>query len=243
MMIFLLFCFCDSLSTEFTIVYDKSGEGRPFLAPEGDDFRYKIGKSLCHNEGGMSAYAGVRGMLTDGDCAVLYHLASFVAMQWKANASPKDDLFRYVETGSYQGLSAHIVATSLKSSIGLLNSVIYSHDLFDEFIPSKESSVIERRGIWTNFMDGVEGRLRKFYSNVQRNGFEKMIIPVSGPSARTLKIHSNESIHLIFIDGDHSYEGTEGLYLGFILPSSSRHSLLNPLPAHPVSQSQELSLI
>jgi hypothetical protein len=201
----LLCCLCDSFSSKFNVVYDNSNEGKPYLSPEGGDSRYEIGRSLCHNENGMAAYAGVRGMLTDGDCAALYHLASYVGMKWK-RVTPNEDLFRYVETGSYQGLSAHIVATSLKSSIGLLNSVIYSHDLF-EFIPSKESSIIEQTGLWTDFMEGSESRLQKFYSNVQRNGFEKTIIPVSGPSSRTLKIHPNNSIHLIFIDGDHTYEG------------------------------------
>jgi hypothetical protein len=235
-----------SFETEFNVVYEEGEEGKPFLFPMGDTARYEIGLKLCKNVNGMGTYAGVRGMLTDGDCAALYHLSSYLAIQWmsvmneRASKSPHR-IFRYVETGAYQGLSAVVVATSLESSIGLMNSAIYSHDLFDEFIPNKEVSIIESQGFWDKHMDGAETRLQKFYSNVYRNGFEKTIIPISGPSGRSMKIHSNESAQLVFIDGDHTYEGHEPLLI--LLPLTSHLSVsvsvsfslclsLSPLSSH-----------
>jgi hypothetical protein len=218
-----------SYESQFNVVYDDSDEGKPLLTPSGDEARYEIGLKLCKNVNGMGAYAGVRGMLTDGDCAALYHLAAHHSIRWiqeqhsSNSRSSGREVFRYVETGAYQGLSAHVVATSLENSIGLMNSVIYSHDLFDEFIPDPEISIIESEGLWDKHMDDSQSRLQKFYSNVYRNGFEKTIIPISGPSGRSLKIHPDESAHLIFVDGDHTYEGVYSLFV-------TSFCSLSPLP-------------
>lgn len=195
-LIFFKIFFC--IDSKFRQIYDESPEGRPYLYPSGNEASYLIGLSLCQNVEGMGVYLQVRGMLTDGDCATLYYMATFLSMSWRINNpvnknnngnsqnnnnnhnNNNQKRFKYVETGSYQGLSAHIVATALASSIGDIDSIIYSHDLFDETIPDKDVSIIENTGLWERFMDDSESRLEKFYSNVQRNGYEKMIIPISG---------------------------------------------------------------
>lgn len=194
---------------QFRHIIDDSPEGQPHIFPsEGGQHLFNYGRSLCENRDGMGYYSGVRGMLTDGCCGALYLFVALLADKWKSSLLPPSDLFRYVETGSYQGLSAHIIALSLKNSVGISNAVIYCHDLFDVYIPDKSYSIIEHSGLWDNFMDGAEGRLEKFYSNVRRNNLEKTILPISGPSGKTLKIHPNESVHMVYIDGDHTYQGS-----------------------------------
>ncbi len=168
------------------------------------------GALLCSNrEGWITNYNGVLGMLTGGDCGALYHMASFLSRNWRINNQNMNEknVFRYVETGAYQGLSAHVVGTALKNSIGSSNAIIYSHDLFDEYIPPKDVSIIESSGLWDRYLGQEETRLEKFHSNVRRNGLEKIVVPISGPSSRTLRIHPNNSVHFVFIDGDHTYQG------------------------------------
>ena len=53
----------------------------------------------------------------------------------------------------------------------------------------------------------VSNYFYEFYNNVKNNKLENRIIPIRGNSAYTLGIHSDNSIDLAFIDGDHSYEG------------------------------------
>jgi predicted O-methyltransferase YrrM len=101
------------------------------------------------------------------------------------------DNARYVETGSYLGCSATIVALSS-------NATVWAHD------------------IWTNDWSELKGTIPppetenyflKFYEGVLNNKLENRIIPIRGNSAETLLIHPLNSIDLAFIDGDHSYKG------------------------------------
>lgn len=138
--------------------------------------------------------------------------------------------FKYVETGSYMGLSAHIITASvLDSGVPILS---YCHDLFNEAITE----------IWQ--LTGLYGRtnLQRFYDNVKRNNFAGNIIPIignllftstskllaytltpsysistyindPGESWKTLNIHEDNSVDLVFIDGDHTYEGSEHCFM------------------------------
>lgn len=73
----------------------------------------------------------------------------------------------YVESGSYLGLSAHIVtATALGEGVPVL---AYAHDLFDT----------STTDLWDH-ASADKTNLQHFYSNVRRNGFEHNIIPVIG---------------------------------------------------------------
>ena len=115
------------------------------------------------------------------------------------------------------GLSAHIVTSSVLSKD--VPVITYCHDLFD-------SAVTE---IWE--LTGLPGRsnLQRFYDNVRRNNYTSNIIPIigrnvattvferknflfvhqpySGESWKTLNIHDDNSVDMVFIDGDHTYEG------------------------------------
>lgn len=97
---------------------------------------------------------------------------------------------RYVETGSYLGCSALIIAL-------FSNATVWAHDL------------------WTNDWSELRGSpppevkdyFYKFYSAVKTNKLENRIIPIRGNSAYTIGIHDDKSINLAFVDGDHSYDG------------------------------------
>ena len=83
-------------------------------------------------------------------------------------AEPSASSFVYVETGSYMGLSSHIVTASVLE-LGL-RVLAYAHDQFD-------SSTTE---IWQTTMMQEKSNLQIFYDNVRRNHFESNIIPIIG---------------------------------------------------------------
>jgi predicted O-methyltransferase YrrM len=97
---------------------------------------------------------------------------------------------RYVETGSYLGCSALIVA--LHSS-----ATVWAHDLWT-------TDWSELRGAPP---PEVQDYFYVFYTGVKANKLENRIIPIRGRSAYTVGIHDDKSIDLAFIDGDHSFEG------------------------------------
>ncbi len=97
---------------------------------------------------------------------------------------------RYIETGSYLGCSAMIVA--LHSS-----ATVWAHDIWtSEWSELKGSPPPE-----------VSDYFYVFYSAVKANGLENRIIPIRGKSGYTVGIHDNNSVNLAFIDGDHTYDG------------------------------------
>ena len=115
---------------------------------------------------------------------------------WKYNPMKnKADFFVYVETGSYLGLSSHIVASSAQEERVPL--IVYAHDIFDN--SETELWMFTERNNKTN--------LQRFYDNVRDNGLQRIIIPIAGYSQITLRMHPSESVDMIFVDGDHTYEG------------------------------------
>lgn len=140
---------------------------------------YKDGMSLCQrNNRGMSSYAGTEGSLADGDCAALYY---FALMQIFEASKKARNTFKYIETGSFQGLSAHVISTAIIGA-SLINGIVYSHDLFDEVMPSGNSDDAEF--LWEESDKTKEmTRLQLFYSHVKRNGLEGRVIPIAGTNS------------------------------------------------------------
>lgn len=97
---------------------------------------------------------------------------------------------KYLETGSYLGCSALLVA--LHS-----NATVYAHDIWvTDWSELKGCPPPE-----------VKDYFYEFYNSVKKNNMENRIVPVRGNSAYTVGIHDDCSIDLAFIDGDHSFEG------------------------------------
>lgn len=122
---------------------------------------------------------GTRGTLNMYDAKTLVEHAK----KLKPNA-------RYLETGSYLGCSALLIA--LHSS-----ATIWAHDMW----------VTDWNELKGNPPPYVKDYFYEFYNGVKKNNMENRIIPVRGNSVYTVGIHDDESIDLAFIDGDHSFEG------------------------------------
>lgn len=137
----------------------------------------------------------LEGTEIDGICYTLVNgvkgtLNGFDAFTLIEHANEIPNGGRYVETGSYLGCSALIVA--LHSS-----ATVWAHDLWT-------TDWSELRGAPP---PEVQDYFYVFYSGVKANKLENRIIPIRGKSAYTVGIHDDRSIDLAFIDGDHSYEG------------------------------------
>jgi hypothetical protein len=142
--------------------------------PGGNIDVYYVGKDLCIlDSSGMTTYNGTQGMLANGDCGALFYMAF---MQSYSGYNSGRGEFKYVETGSFQGLSAHIVAEVIRTTS--LSGIIYSHDLFDEPLPVGNSDDAE--SLWQQDTNANNNRLGAFYSNVLRNGLQHIIIPIPG---------------------------------------------------------------
>jgi hypothetical protein len=151
--------------------------------------------------------------------AVCCTLPQRASQNWLADREDGSDRrhFIYVETGSYLGLSSHVVtATVVNEGVPIVS---YAHDLFDS----------SSTDLWSHVMNNPT-HLHTFYSNVRRNGYEQNIIPIigskrslrvyvgfsvtasllvsTGQSHETMAMHLDGSVDMVFIDGDHTYEGT-----------------------------------
>lgn len=94
-----------------------------------------------------------------------------MAAKWKAgkeSGAHNEPYFKYVETGSYMGLSAHIITSSvLKMGVPMLT---YCHDLFNDAVTE----------IWQQTGLHDKTNLQRFYDNVKRNNYIGNIIPIIG---------------------------------------------------------------
>jgi hypothetical protein len=127
---------------------------------------------------------GVSGTLNPMDSLIL-----------KVHAQNIEQGGKYIETGSYLGCSAILVALNS-------NATVWAHDIWvsewSELAPTGRPP------------PEVRDYFFKFYSAVKSNNLVNRVIPIRGNSVYTIGIHDDESIDLAFIDGDHSYEGCLG---------------------------------
>lgn len=178
---------------------------------------YQLGLEICDKDAPFgSEYRGIQGALTYGCCAALFYLSTVLAHReiLKGNVQkftdvwdPYDKGFVYIETGSFLGLSSHVVAAGLRyaGSPGL----IYCHDLWDDGTNVTSLADDGQSSIWDSdllYDKGEVSRFARFYRNVVRENLQHFIIPIQGNSLQTLRIHPDESAHMIFVDGSHTYE-------------------------------------
>jgi len=135
-------------------------------------------------ENGMAftTFNGVRGTLSRADVGVLIGTT-----QTLKNGA------KYLETGSYLGCSALIVAWHSKATV-------YAHDIW----------VTDWSELKGNPPPQVDDYFYKFYKMVLDNKMDNQIVPIRGNSTYTVGIHEDQSIDVAFVDGDHSYEGCYG---------------------------------
>jgi len=132
------------------------------------------------SEGYMYAYyKNIKGFLNRADCENLIS---------HAKALPEGA--KYLETGTFMGVSAHLVAQNS-------NATVWCHDIW-----ALSSNIVPEECPSECFFE--------FYKCVSDNSLQNRIIPITGNSLKTVSIHSDRSIDLAFVDGDHFYPGALG---------------------------------
>lgn len=127
-------------------------------------------------------------------------------------ASPDDVLHLYrsvarlssqeptiVEIGSFSGLSACIFSHSLRKHG--LRGRIYCVDLWDTYVEMNPSA---RE---TGFFAYKSGQLRQLFDHYIHAAGATEVTPICEDSARAWQNFTDGSVDLLFVDGDHSYEG------------------------------------
>lgn len=132
----------------------------------------------------MISINGVQGYLIEGDVQYLWNLGQ----QLPVNGS-------YLEIGSWMGLSSIIIANSLLAKLNL-GSRIYCVDTWRGSEEHQDLAVIKENQLFDVFRQ-----------NVQASGLASLIHPQRGPSIEIAKFFDDQSLDIVFIDGDHSFEG------------------------------------
>lgn len=127
---------------------------------------------------------GVRGWLLLEDISFLKGLARDLPIKGS-----------YLEVGSWLGLSAITFAKQLKSS-GNNKASIYCVDTWEGSSEHQNVSEIRQGVLFEKFLD-----------NVRRLECDDIIMPLKGKSVDIARIWNREKLDMVFVDGDHSYEG------------------------------------
>ncbi len=133
---------------------------------------------------GLVEVNGVRGFLTPGDMALLSNCA---------RAVPRDGAI--VEIGSFMGLSTILMAAALISSENA-GARIYCIDTWEG---SPEHQVLPE-------VSGMQ-MFDVFQRNIDRAEVSSLIHPIQAMSTEVAGRFALESIDLLFVDGDHTFEG------------------------------------
>lgn len=136
----------------------------------------------------LESVYGTKGALTYIDYLALTSFA-------KSKCNDNGEILRYIEVGSYLGMSATIIGKTCP------NSLIFCHDIFPGSINELSNQSIPPP-------NQVQNMFHTFWNGIKRNKLEINITPMRGESKETLLLHDDNSFDLAFIDGDHSYEGT-----------------------------------
>lgn len=132
----------------------------------------------------MMELHGVRGFLTPGDISFLFNLAT--------ELPPSG---RYLEVGSWQGLSSIIVANGLIANLNF-QARIFCVDTWRGSPEHQDLPEVQEDRLYALFLENTR--------NAQVDSF---IEPVRGESHQVAEQWTGPSLDTIFIDGDHSAEG------------------------------------
>lgn len=135
---------------------------------------------------------GQRLLDVDGVRGFLFHAElSFIASM--AHKLPRGG--KYLEIGSFMGLSA-IVATTTLLRTGNTEAKVYCVDTWGGSVEHKDLDVIKDDNLFKTFKD-----------NIARLKYEPWITACRGRSVDVVAQFEDKSLDLIFVDGDHTYEG------------------------------------
>ncbi|MHA1216851.1 MAG: exostosin domain-containing protein, partial [Candidatus Thorarchaeota archaeon] len=127
---------------------------------------------------------GIEGHLLPGDVKFLYE---------RAKSLPQNGTI--VEIGSFMGLSAVVMAKGLAAS-GNQGARIYCVDTWEGSPVHQQWRVVKEGKLFDVFMQ-----------NIRKAGVSSYIHPLPGRSVERAVDFADHSVDLLFVDGDHSYEG------------------------------------
>ena len=127
---------------------------------------------------------GVQGYLIEGDVSFLWDLGQRL---------PRNGA--YLEIGSWLGLSSIIVANSLLAKLNF-GAKIYCVDTWLGSEEHQQMAIIKEDRLYENFL-----------SNIEKSGVSGFISPIRGKSVEIAARFPDNSLDVLFIDGDHSFEG------------------------------------
>ncbi|MGA2025789.1 MAG: class I SAM-dependent methyltransferase [Syntrophobacteraceae bacterium] len=133
---------------------------------------------------GLIEINGTQGFLQRGDMELLPHFVSRLPLGVKI-----------AEIGSFLGLSALIMAKTLYAQ-GNYGAKIFCIDNWQGSIEHQSIRAVK------------DGQLFDiFEKNVDESGLRTFIVPIKSDSAAAAQGFDDRSLDMIFIDGDHSFEG------------------------------------
>jgi predicted O-methyltransferase YrrM len=135
-------------------------------------------------ESGLIEIDGVRGLLMPRDIEVLCHYAARLPRRAQV-----------VEIGSFMGLSALVMAKTLYFRQNYTTR-IFCVDTWEGSIEHKEMDVVRKGELFDIFK-----------RNIEESGLAAFFIPIRKASVTASKDFQDLSLDLVFVDGDHTFEG------------------------------------
>ncbi|MBM4136783.1 MAG: glycosyltransferase [Nitrospira sp.] len=136
------------------------------------------------DSGGMIEVNGVKGFLCEGDIHFLFE---------KARNLPRNGII--VEIGSFMGLSSVIMAHALLATQNY-GARIYCIDTWEGSPEHATLNEVKNKQLFDIFL-----------SNIKKSGVSSFIHPIHKASVDAASEFADQSIDILYIDGDHSFEG------------------------------------
>jgi predicted O-methyltransferase YrrM len=133
---------------------------------------------------GLIEINDTQGFLQSGDIQLLQHFVSLLPLGAKI-----------AEIGSFLGLSGLMMARALYL-LGNYGAKIYCIDNWQGSVEHHSIQAVKDGQLYDIFM-----------KNVDESGLRTFIVPVRSDSALAAQSFEDSSLDMIFIDGDHSFEG------------------------------------
>jgi predicted O-methyltransferase YrrM len=108
---------------------------------------------------------------------------------------------RIVEIGSWLGRTSAILAKSIRDRFDPIVYCVDPWELPDHSGPEQYARELEKQGVAKNDLFST------WWSNMEQAGVQDIVQPCPGSSDTWAELLRHQPIDMLFIDGDHSYNG------------------------------------